>query len=160
MIVDRLRASSSSAILEIGCGTGQLAALIARNSEGVSYVGFDFSPERIEVARSRHIGDVARFEVADAYTTSLVENREWDAVVCTEVLEHLEGDLEILGRIPPGTRVLATVPDFPADGHVRFFRTAEHVVVRYAPFFKRLDVTEIKNRNGSLLYLLDGVRGL
>jgi len=149
------RVTSEDSIVEIGCGTGQLAELL--RDRGISrYIGFDFSGEAIRLAR-RRLSEV-QFEVGDALQTPLLLNETFSTVLCTEVLEHINEDLAVLARIPPGVRVLATVPNYFARTHVRWFSTADEVVNRYAPVFSELTVTPCKLGSGSsVLYLLDGV---
>jgi SAM-dependent methyltransferase len=125
-------------ILDIGCGSGQMAEMLF--DHGVQeYVGLDFSPKRIEWAKKTVPG--FRFEVADAYSTDLFQRAEYDTVVCTEFLEHVDGDLTVIDRIPPGKRFLGTVPDFGGGSHVRFFASAAAVEERYSSHFGTCSVT-------------------
>jgi 2-polyprenyl-3-methyl-5-hydroxy-6-metoxy-1,4-benzoquinol methylase len=137
----------------MGCGAGHLARLLA--DQGVEhYTGFDFSAKRLEQARL--VVPEFRFEIADAYTTDLFETVDYTIVVCTEFLEHLEGDLEILGRIHSGTRVLGTVPNYDAKAHLRYFHSQTEVDDRYGPLFTDLDVAQIRNVGGGSEWLIDG----
>jgi 2-polyprenyl-3-methyl-5-hydroxy-6-metoxy-1,4-benzoquinol methylase len=146
-------------VLEIGCGPGQFARLLL-DRRVQSYRGFDFSTEAIAMAkRQSPEGD---FSVADALTTPLLDDRTYDTVVCTEVLEHVRDDLRILSRIPAGVRCLITVPSYNSTSHVRFFETSEAVSSRYASLFDDVSVDEVcltRPPAGERLYLLDGVRG-
>ena len=83
-------------VLEVGCGTGQFAHML--HDLGVQgYTGFDFSCEGVEIASRRLDAD---FLVADAMTTDLFETVPYDAVVMTEVLEHIPDDVDMLGAHP------------------------------------------------------------
>jgi 2-polyprenyl-3-methyl-5-hydroxy-6-metoxy-1,4-benzoquinol methylase len=83
-------------VLEIGCGPGQLARFLC--DRGLrSYTGFDFSPRAIEMARAQGTG--YPFTVDNALTTCLMLQPDYDLVICTEVLEHIEADLDIIDRI-------------------------------------------------------------
>jgi SAM-dependent methyltransferase len=154
VIADRIVQSGSLSVLDVGCGPGQLASVL--RDKGIrSYCGLDFSPKRIEQARQ--VCPEFEFVVADAFATDLFERRDYDLVVTTEFLEHVEGDLELIGRIRSGTRVLGTVPNFPYVAHLRHFRAAEEVEARYAPVFKTLRVdTFLASREGKTFFLLDG----
>lgn len=153
VIGDRVAAVPGARVLDMGCGAGHLAHLLA--DRGVEhYTGFDFSAKRLEQARV--VVPAFRFEIADAYTTDLFETVEYDIVVCTEFLEHLEGDLQILERIRTGTRVLGTVPNYDAKAHLRYFHTADEVAARYSPLFANLTVTQIHNVGGGSEWLIDG----
>lgn len=157
VIVEKLQAAGSRDILEVGCGAGQLAALV-RDSIGLGYVGFDFSAQAVQMARQHSPG--TRFEVADALKTDLFECVQYDCVVCTEVLEHIVEDLDVIKRVPVGKRVIATVPNRDSDTHVRFFKTSEEVAKRYAHLFTTgMTVSEILvHREGSSIFVLTGVR--
>ncbi len=155
VIADRIPADSS--ILEIGCGSGQFAHLLAEH--GVTrYTGFDMSSQAVSLARQRlpHFA----FHVADALTTALLSDADYDTVVSTEVLEHIDHDLEVVGRVRPGVRCLMSVPNFPYPSHVRYFKDEQAVRDRYGSLFERLHVATIrKNLAGDCFFLMDGLRG-
>ncbi len=160
VIADRLRTASIRRVLEIGCGPGQLAAMLLE--QGVEeYVGLDFSPTAIAMARENAPG--GRFYVGDARTTQLHSEVEHEVVICTEVLEHIEDDFSALSQFTPGKRCIFSVPNFAYPSHVRCFPNAEEVTGRYGPFFHELDVTIFKSPNSVptetyLFFLADGVR--
>jgi SAM-dependent methyltransferase len=156
------RIPRGAAVLEVGCGPGQLAQMLRDHGVLSGYVGFDFSAVAVEMARTSSTD--LRFEEADAYTTGLFADVAYDTVICTEVLEHLADDLGILERVPAGVHVLATVPDFDYDSHVRFFADEDAVRARYGHLFAELDVSrhfhtgDVEGHNG-VFFLLDGRRG-
>jgi 2-polyprenyl-3-methyl-5-hydroxy-6-metoxy-1,4-benzoquinol methylase len=149
------QALPASLILEIGCGTGQLAEML-RERGAAGYIGFDLSPAGIEIARERQ--PELDFRVGDARATPLLDEVPYDLVVCTEVLEHIKDDLLVVGRIRPGARLLATVPDYDSESHVRFFSSAEEVRKRYAHLLDPLRVRERRMSERARLFLIDGVR--
>lgn len=156
-ICERLTRAGVRRVLEIGCGMGGLAQmLLDRGIE--SYVGLDFSKKAVEIARRRE--PRGRFIVGDARTTSAYSDVEHDAIVCTELLEHVEDDLAIVARFRPGVRCLFSVPNFPYRSHVRYFDGPQSARARYAAFFDGLDVTTLKSpRNPkNEFYLLEGIR--
>ncbi len=155
ILADRIRRHGALRVIDIGCGTGQLAALL--RDQGVpAYLGLDFSPVRIELARQACPG--FRFELADVFETDLLDSADYDLVLCTEFLEHVERDLDVLARLRPGVRFLGTVPSFPGPAHVRHFDSAGEVANRYGPALAALDVrTHLANPNGRRYFLLDGV---
>src|SRR5690348_14411985 len=51
VIIDRLRSSNARRLLEIGCGSGQLAHALLDAGFLDSYCGFDFSTHRLAQAR-------------------------------------------------------------------------------------------------------------
>lgn len=159
VIADRIRASGARSVLEVGCGPGQFARMLFDLGFVDSYLGLDFSPRAVEMAREHC--PAGRFEVADARTSELIPGTDAGLIVCTEVLEHIEPDLEVIARWPSGVRCLCTVPNFPYESHVRHFSSCEEVRQRYSHLFTDADVTEWPDpRPGDArYYLLDGVRG-
>ena len=156
VIADRLRRAGAVRVLDVGCGPGQVASLL-RDQGLPAYVGLDFSPERVR--RAREVCPEYAFHVADVFETDLLANEAYDGVLVMEFLEHVERDLDVLARIRPGALVLATVPNFPAAGHVRFFERAEDVRARYAPLLARLEVhVHLENAEGKTYFILEGVR--
>jgi ubiquinone/menaquinone biosynthesis C-methylase UbiE len=111
VILDRMRRSATKHVLEIACGSGQLAAAIRDASLVESYRGFDFSSSRLDFARQTC--PEFHFEVADAFSTDVFERYDYDTAIATEFLEHVEGDLDVLARLARGTRFIGTVPNFP-----------------------------------------------
>ena len=157
VIVDRLRNAPATYLLEIGCGPGQLAS--AMNAAGVfdRYLGIDFSDVAIDFARDAN--PTLSFALDNALTTELLETETYDTIVTTEFLEHVEEELEVIGKIRPGTRVLGTVPNFPYVSHVRHFDTAEQVYERYSDDFRDFRVTEIDGvQPDTKFFLMDGVK--
>ena len=157
VIVDRLRRARARVALEVACGSGQLAWAIADARILSSYLGFDFTPVMIEQARVNC--PELRFDVADAYTTELFETYNYDTVVATEFLEHVERDLEVLSSIRAGARFVGTVPNFPYVSHVRHFHDCSEVAARYGAFFDAFSVDAIPaNDRGKTFFLLEGIR--
>lgn len=76
-------------VLEVGCGSGDLAARLfpAGDDLSVDYTGVDVSTE--EVARAQERYPVGRFQVASASDLPFPD-RCFDLVVVCEVLEHLD----------------------------------------------------------------------
>lgn len=156
VIADRLRRAGVQRVLDVGCGPGQVASLL--RDEGIPhYQGVDFSQERILHARA--VCPDYEFVQADIYRSELLETAEYDCFLTLEFLEHVDRDLEVLERVRPGVTVLATVPNFPGEGHVRHFVTADSVEARYGPLFTQLEVTEIlANPEGKKYFIIQGVK--
>ncbi len=158
LIADRLRAADWPAVLEVGCGPGQLARLLIDQGLPV-YSGFDFSPRAIATAREAL--PCREVWVGDAREAGNYGRVPFDAIVCTEVLEHVEADTSIVALWPVGKLVIATVPSFDYPSHVRTFASAEAVRERYGQFFEVLDVTSWPSPKGEdrdRFYLMQGVR--
>jgi SAM-dependent methyltransferase len=157
VIIDRLRTWRVRRLLEIGCGSGQLACAIRDAGILEDYCGFDFSAHRLGYAKSRC--PELRFEVADAFKTDLLATFDYDSALATEFLEHVEDDLLLLSRLRPRTKFIGTVPNYPFVSHVRHFTSCEDVSARYASMFEDFSVHRILlNEQGKSLFILQGVR--
>ena len=66
-LLRRTREFSFDAVLDVGCGAGELALALARGRPHITVTGIDISADLIEVARGRaaHLANVS-FEAADA----------------------------------------------------------------------------------------------
>lgn len=100
-------AGPGDTVLEVGCGTGWLALLLAE--AGVASVtGIDFSDEQIRLARvaaAEAGATTARFEVASV-DDLVVEGRSFDVIVMHAFLHHLS-TAEIRAVLAGATRLLA-----------------------------------------------------
>ena len=76
-------------ILEVGCGNGYAASLIAAEAPR-SYTGLDIMPEQLEIARRRDLPN-ARFVEGSADDLGGFEERSFDAVLDFCILHHVEG---------------------------------------------------------------------
>ena len=138
--------SKSQRVLEVGCGTGTMAHMLYDSTQ-LSYRGFDFSPVAIDRAKQR-TGRSDAFFVGDATSESTYTNLDYDSIICTEVLEHIEDDLLAMSHWAPGTFCVCSVPNYDADNHVRFFRSIDEVAKRYGTM---LDLQAIDTRRKPFL---------
>mgnify|MGYP002649001155 FL=1 len=96
-------------ILDAGCGEGFITDLLARN---VELIGLEYTREAIDIAKAAN--QEISFVQGDIYAIPFEKN-EFDLVLCTEVLEHLERPdraLRELTRVASHT-ILLTVPSEP-----------------------------------------------
>ncbi len=100
-----------SKILDIGCGNGNISR--ALGSLGYQVTGIDFSEKAIAYAKSKNVFDNVQFAVKSAEEVQASEN--YDAIICSEVLEHLSKPelltAAIAGILKPGGLLIATVPN-------------------------------------------------
>lgn len=159
VLVDRLTRAKVESVLDIGCGSGQLA-LFLRDKGLTRYRGIDFSTNKIEWARK--ICPEFDFVAADVFKTDLLHSHDYDTVVSTEFLEHVEQDLDVVEKIRPGTHFYGTVPNFPAPSHVRHFTSIQEVYDRYGRYFQAFSVDEILGvrfiAKNSKFYLMEGIK--
>lgn len=127
-LVERAAFERADAVLELGCGTGRLAArlLAERLPAGARYLGLDVSPRMVALARAAVApwGDRARVELSDGSMDLPVDDGSCDRVVSTYVLDLLSpedaarllaearrvlrpGGLLALASLTPGQTALA-----------------------------------------------------
>jgi SAM-dependent methyltransferase len=101
-------------VLEIGCGTGTLSALLAEGSE--RFLAVDSDPAYAEAAH-RRLAHWSRAEARHADATRLELDEVFDTVIMLDVLEHIERDVALLARLReflnPGGGLIVKVPAGP-----------------------------------------------
>jgi trans-aconitate 2-methyltransferase len=81
--------SNQSNVLEIGCGVGQVSALIAGIVQGGQIVSCDISPKSIEEAKALNVlSKNIYFEAADMLEMDFTKHR-FDFISMFDVLEHI-----------------------------------------------------------------------
>ncbi len=103
------RLEKGSKILDVGCGTGHLAAELAKR--GYDTWGTDLSTGMIDYARANYNAD--RYQVADIEKIPFPDNM-FDGIVCLGVMEYLASDgpaLDEMRRVlRPGGYAVITTP--------------------------------------------------
>jgi ubiquinone/menaquinone biosynthesis C-methylase UbiE len=110
VLVRHAQFDSARAVVELGCGTGRLAARLLADQlpAGATYVGFDISRTMVALAGrrlSRWAGR-ARVELTDGSPGLPVTDRSCDRFLSTYVLDLLSED-EIAAVLRDARRVLA-----------------------------------------------------
>jgi 2-polyprenyl-3-methyl-5-hydroxy-6-metoxy-1,4-benzoquinol methylase len=92
-------------ILEVGCSTGYGSQFFSPEYE---YIGIDYDPIIISIAKEQGWKFNRSFEQADINTYSL---NQYDTIIAFEVIEHLNNGLEIVKKLQQHCqRLLITVP--------------------------------------------------
>jgi SAM-dependent methyltransferase len=145
-VVGMLQRARPKRVLEVGCGTGPLAHMLLETTK-VEYLGFDFSPVAVGKAKARTARQ-ANFFIGDATQAKTYKDLQYDAIVCTEVLEHIEDDLQAVRQWAAGTYCVCSVPNYDADTHVRHFKHESEVLARYSGL---IDIDVIQRRSKPFL---------
>ncbi len=126
------------AVLDLGCGTGRLAADLAQ--AGYIVTGIDVEERAVAIGQrilARRGLNVTLYAGDIHDPQHPVAAQSYDIVVCTEVLEHVEAWRELVARagtlLRPGGILLISVPRDPAQysvldtyaGHIRRFQDEE-----------------------------------
>jgi trans-aconitate 2-methyltransferase len=112
-LIGLLAPKAGERILDLGCGTGQLTAEIAKS--GASVIGIDRSAEMIAHARDHY--PEQRFEIADAAQFSSAE--PFDAVFSNASLHWMKNAAEVVSAIARALRSGGRlVAEFGGKGNV------------------------------------------
>jgi SAM-dependent methyltransferase len=95
------QAADGRAVLDAGCGVGYGSAMLAR-AGATEVVGVDLSAKAVEAAAAGAPSN-ATFLTGDVHALPFEDDR-FDLVVCFEVIEHVEGQDEVIAEL---ARVLA-----------------------------------------------------
>jgi 2-polyprenyl-3-methyl-5-hydroxy-6-metoxy-1,4-benzoquinol methylase len=126
LILDCLSSDRFSSVLDVGCGSGGLLALLHEaHPEITALTGVDLSPDQVVRNRARLPG----MEFLSLDVQKGVLDRTFDLVVCSEVIEHLDDQCaavkHLASMVSPGGRLVLTCPTgemYPTErhfGHVR-----------------------------------------
>jgi SAM-dependent methyltransferase len=122
---DLAAASSAESVVDIGCGTGQLAVELA--SRGHRVTGVDPSPEMLAVARGREGGELVRWIHGDA---SCLGAGEYDlAVMSGHVVQVITDDRMLLRSFAAIRRALRPGGRLAFDSR----NPAAHAWTRWTP---------------------------
>ena len=94
-IIDNIRkhAGDKATVLDVGCGNGVISRSVG--AEGFEVFGIDISEKAIEKAEQLNKYSNVSFEVKSAEQL-VAEGKKYKAVICSEVLEHLNEPSKLL----------------------------------------------------------------
>jgi ubiquinone/menaquinone biosynthesis C-methylase UbiE len=120
-LIDQAGLAAGQRVLEIGCGTGNLAVRAKRAHPGVEYVGSDPDPKALARAQRKTRGMAGiRFERGYAQQLPYPEG-SFDRVLSALMLHHLDDDAKVAAAaevrrvLRPGGSL--HVADFGAEAH-------------------------------------------
>ena len=94
-------------VLDIGCGNGALTFDLAKKAKKV--IGVDFNERSIQVAKERYSAPNIEYIVSDVAKHNFTQ--EFDAIVLSNVLEHIEDRVAFLKKLRGLARkILVRVP--------------------------------------------------
>ena len=111
-IVDMMPANPRARVLEIGCGAGATGGAVRAAGKAEWYVGLELDPAAAAIAETRlnvvHVGNAEEMDLT-------VLGSGFDALIMSEVLEHLVDPGALLKRLAPllspGAAVYASSPN-------------------------------------------------
>ena len=107
-LLDQAEIASGHRVLDIGCGTGTMALLVARQRPGSTVVGVDGDPKVLAIARRKAKKASMSIPFDEALADKLpYPDASFDRVLCSLVLHHLTQDGKI-GALREARRVLKT----------------------------------------------------
>jgi len=117
-------------LLDAGGGEGGFAYYLARRFPTWSVVVGDNEPDTLE--RGRRIKSALQLdnlEVRHLDLLTLQEEDAYDVIVCSDVLEHIEADDEVVRRLSralrPGGVLIVTSPGVPQPRHLKLVEWRE-----------------------------------
>ncbi|MEU3098406.1 trans-aconitate 2-methyltransferase [Streptomyces sp. NPDC006967] len=107
-------------IADLGCGAGNVTALLAARWPTARITGYDNSPEMLDRAHADHAGD--RLDFAHADVRAWVPQEPYDLIVSNATLQWVPGQAErfgewIEGLTPGGTFAFQVPGNFDAPSH-------------------------------------------
>ncbi len=111
-LVARIGATDPATVVDLGCGPGNLTALLRERWPSASVLGLDSSPEMVAAARAAVPG--VEFRVADLRDWAALDRARVDVLVSNATLQWVPGHLDLLpglvARVSPGGWLAFQVP--------------------------------------------------
>jgi SAM-dependent methyltransferase len=164
-LLDQARIESGHRVLDLGCGTGTLAAMAKRRAPGAALVGLDGDPEVLERARAKTEDEGLEVRFDEGLSTRLpYEDAAFDRVLSTLFFHHLTSQdkrrtaAELARVLRPGGELHVADLGRPADPlmralvwQVRLFdgleRTRDNVAGSLPAIFAEAGLTAARERD-------------
>lgn len=125
--------SGSPRIADLGCGPGNVTALLAERWPTARITGYDNSPEMLDKAHVEHAGPTAgggRLDFAHADVRTWAPSQPYDLIVSNATLQWVPGHVErfaewVAGLVPGGTFAFQVPGNFDSPSH-RLMRELAH----------------------------------
>ena len=149
VIIELLELRGNERILDLGAGKGDLIRDLKRASDDFSFGATEFSSSGLNMIRSENSDLIsAKVNLEKSLDLSqkryLSEGGNWDVVVCSEVLEHLDNTaqaLQIIRELSNSeTRIVITVPAGPIAAVDKAFGHRRH--------YSKCDLTKLLESEG------------
>lgn len=134
-----------SRFLDVGCAFGHSTRIMAGFRQGI-WAGLDFSVRAVNHANTLFPDGRWIYAQTSKHLASL--GPQWDSIVCSEVIEHVENPIEFVTAIMALARLRAvfTTPTIRVKdpGHLRIYNAESlallflpwrHEILREEPFF-------------------------
>ncbi|GAA5145678.1 methyltransferase domain-containing protein [Nocardioides marinquilinus] len=151
-LLARVDADGPADVVDLGCGPGNLTALLAQRWPGAAVTGVDSSPEMVEAARGLGL-DGVRFEVADLRDWLAGPTGRVDVLVSNATLQWVPGHLDLLpalvDAVRPGGRLAFQVPgNFDEPSH-----TIRTELAARAPYAEHTAGVAVPSSHDPVVYL-------
>ena len=135
------RFTNGARVLDLACGEGYGAALLAAGARDV--VAVDIDPRTVEHATANYRGDNLYFTIGSMIDPELLTGVDrFDVITCFEALEHVEQQdtlIAVVRRLlAPGGLFLTSTPDVAVYSHVHGNDNPFHVRELTEPEFRAL----------------------
>lgn len=99
-------------VLDIGCGNGALSYDLSKKAKKV--IGVDLNEKNIKLAKEKYLSQNIEYIIGDV--TKNLPNERFDAIVLSNILEHIEDRVEFLQKIKKlAPKILIRVPMINRD---------------------------------------------
>jgi ubiquinone/menaquinone biosynthesis C-methylase UbiE len=145
-------------IVEIGCGTGQIAAELLRENPGLQYVGLDLSSTMLDLARARLGSFPDRVDLRQVLGSLPLEPGSFDGAYGVDVLHHVDDPVRVLTELraclEPGAPIvfLESNPRFPLTALIGLTQREERAIFKLTFANLRTWLSETRFGDASVEY--------